>query len=166
MKKAGKAMGAAAKSIEERKEKAVERQDHPLEKEELADEARSDVRTQKLQKEASRRLQRLLDALGPELQAAGKQEAGDEQGPQGGGPQGAKGGGGGDGIPPRAQLKVLREEQHEVNDRTKSFAKEHPDTRALNPEQRAELEAIHADQEEIFRLFRELMTAANEGEKQ
>jgi hypothetical protein len=167
MKKAGKAMGAAAKSITERKEKAVERQDVALEKEELADEARADARTQKVQKAASGRLQRLLDALGPELQAAGKQEAGDEQGPQGGGgPQGAKGGGGGDGIPPRAQLKVLRDEQHEVNERTKSFAKEHPDVRALNPEQRAELEAIHADQEEIFRLFRELMTAVNEGEKQ
>jgi hypothetical protein len=170
MKKGARAMDGAAQSVAQRYKKAVARQAKAaaLEKDELEDENRADARIQKLQKEASHRLNRLLEALKPELDVA-KQEP-KEDDPEGGEGGGQKGGGGtkaGDGIPPLAQLKALRDEQKEVRQRTESFAKEHPDTAKLNAEQRAELQTIHADQEELFRLFRELTAPANEGgEKQ
>jgi hypothetical protein len=166
MKKAGRAMDAAAGTMDQRKDKAIVRRGvFPLDKEALADENHLEEKTEKLQKEASHRLDRLLTALKPMLEQA-KQEQEGEQGEQGGG--GPKKGGirGGDAIPPLAQLKALRDEQQEVKERTEAFAKAHPDTQKLGPEQRAELEALHTDQDELFRLFRELMTQANEGEKQ
>jgi hypothetical protein len=91
-----------------------------------------------------------------------KPQDGDKQGGGGGG-----GGGAGDGIPPMAQLKALRAEQQEVNDRTKEFAQEHPNQQQLDQAQRDELQSIREDQERVFELFQRLMGAANaEGGKQ
>jgi hypothetical protein len=165
MKKAGREMEAAAKSMKEREDKAIPRQGNPLDKQALVEENYSEEKTEKFQKAASHRLERLLTALKPMLDQARRQEDEDKQGGQGGG--GQKGGiRGGDNIPPLAQLKALRDEQLEVKERTEAFAKAHPDIQKLNPEQRAELQSLHADQEELFRLFRQLMTAANQEEKQ
>jgi hypothetical protein len=168
MKKAGKAMQAASASIGERGKKAVDRQGmFPLDKELLDDENQAEARTVKLQKEAGRRLDRLLEALKPELDLAKNEPKDDEPGGEpGGGQQGQKSIRGGDGIPPVAQIKALRDEQKELYERTKAFAKEHPDAKGLTPEQRAELEGLHVEQQELFRLFRELTAPANEGEKQ
>jgi hypothetical protein len=170
LKKAGRSMESAVKTIEERREKGKVRQGQfPLDKEELADENRSEQGTERLQKEASRRLQRLLDALKPALEEARRQPDEGEQGDggeKGGGGQAKKGIRAGDGIPPMAQIKALRDEQQEVKDRTEAFAKAHPDAQNLTRDQRAELDSIHEDQQELFRLFRELTTPANEGEKQ
>jgi hypothetical protein len=167
MKKGARAMDGAAQTVAQRVKKAVPLQEKlALEKDELAEANRADARTQKLQKEASRRLERLLNALKPELDQARQQPNEDEEGGAGGGQQGGKGIRAGDGIPPLAQLKALRDEQKEVRERTAAFAKQYPDRGKLTPEQRAELETIHAEQEELFRLFRELTTQANEGEKQ
>jgi hypothetical protein len=167
LKKAGKAMEDAATTIAERSKKAVERQAlFPLDKELLEDENQSEGRIVKLQKEASRRLDRLLEALKPELEMAKNEPKEDE--PGGGQPGGQQGGGmrPGDGIPPLAQIKALRDEQQELYERTKAFAKEHPEAKGLTPAQRSELEGLHSEQQELFRLFRELTTPTNEGEKQ
>ena len=48
----------------------------------------------------------------------------------------------GDGVPPLAQLKVLRAEQLEVNEQTKEFAKNHPNLNNLNEAQQRELTAL------------------------
>jgi hypothetical protein len=167
LKKSGKAMQEATQRIAEHREKAILRQGmFPLDKEELADENRFEERLEKHQKEASRRLERLLDALKPELNTAQRPPEDGQPGGGGGQKKDGKGLRPGDGIPPVAQLRALRDEQKDVKERTESFARLHPEGRDLTAEQRAELEAIHAEQEELFRLFRELSTSANEGEKQ
>ena len=63
---------------------------------------------------------------------------------------------GGDGIPPLAQLKLLRALQEEVNERTEAFAKAHPDPSKLTPEQQTELDAVRSAQAELAALLEEL----------
>jgi hypothetical protein len=155
--KAAKAMDDAAQAMEKRKETAADRRARPLEDEEIADENHKAQDTQKLQSLASARLQRLLDALknDPPDQAENDRKQG-EQGGDGG--QKARAG---DGIPPLAQLKALRSEQLEVNERTKEFAKQNPDQQKLTEPQRRELADMVAEQARLHRLFEE-MTAQNE----
>jgi hypothetical protein len=111
----------------------------------------------KFQRSASDRLGRLIEALAPELEAARQNP------PKGGGKEGQgepqpKGGiMAQDGIPPVAQLKALKAEQLNVNARTKEFAEQHSDFNKLSEAQRNELEAIHAEQDRLLQLFRELM---------
>jgi hypothetical protein len=62
-------------------------------------------------------------------------------------------GGAGDGIPPLAQLKLLRSLQAEVNEQTTGFDKAHPDRSKLTPEQRAELDALRTAQAELAALL-------------
>ncbi len=159
------AMDKAADGLEQRFDKGSLRQD-PLEIEELADEVKAQDETQRLQKEAGRRLQRLLDALKDQKPQARRPRPKD--GEKKGGPkekEEEKGGlrGPGDGIPPMAQLKALRDEQQEVNDRTKDFAKRFPNWPKLNDEQRAqqkevqtEYSDIQVEQNNIQRLFDEI----------
>src|SRR5207248_2246513 len=84
---------------------------------------------ERFQKQAQRRLQALVDALkmddGEQARAGGGANRG------GGGGGGGGGGAPGDGIPPLAQLKLLRAMQAEVNEQTKDFNKEHPDAAKL-----------------------------------
>jgi hypothetical protein len=163
--KAARSMEAAAKGMEERAEVAKALQIGALEKEELAAENRADAKTKKRQREASRRLKHLLDALKPDdaVAQAPKKKPDDKQG---GSNQGGGARSGGDGIPPVAQLKALRAEQQEVNERTKEFAQQHPNLQQLDQAQRHELQSIRADQEQVFELFQRLMAAAQgEGEK-
>jgi hypothetical protein len=110
----------------------------------------------RLQKEALRRLDQLLDAL--------KEPPGRPMRPGGG--DGGDGGGGesrppSDGIPALAQLKLLRAMQAEVNQRTDAFKKDHPDPTKLTPEQQAELQAIERDQRDVANLLEELLGPAN-----
>jgi len=167
-----RAMDAAAKLMEVRREKMaiprIKAESPPFKKEELAAENKANEQTVKRQREASRRLDSLREALKPEdaLAQRPKKKPDDKQGDD---PKGAPQGGvqAGDGIPPIAQLKVLRSEQQEVNDRTREFAEQHPNLEKLDQPQRDELQSIHEDQERVFELFRRLMTAANgEGDKQ
>jgi hypothetical protein len=163
--KAGQAMEAAAKRMEERADAAKGLQIGALEKEELDAENRADAETQKRQREAVRRLEHLLNALKPDdaVAQAPKKKQEDKQG--GGQPAGGARGGG-DGIPPVAQLKALRAEQQEVNDRTREFAEQHPNLGQLDQAQRDELQSIRAYQEQVFELFQRLMAAAQgEGDK-
>jgi hypothetical protein len=130
----------------------------------LKDEIQSQEGIVKLQKQASQRLQTLLEAVKEgqkQLQAKASEPENEppEQQPKGG--LQAQ-----DGIPPIAQLKALKAEQQSINERTKAFAKEYADGPNLPPQAQAELDAIHADQEALFDLFQEITAAANNGEKQ
>jgi hypothetical protein len=79
-------------------------------------------------------------------------------------PQPGEGGGtggatGGDGIPPLAQLKLLRALQAEVNERTTAFDATHPDRSKLTPEQQSDLDAIRTAQAELAALLEEISPA-------
>lgn len=155
------AMDKASEQLKERKAKsALRKGPADLEKEELADEAKSDQEIQRHQTEASRRLQRLIDALKEGMDVAQQPKQAD---PKGGDPKGgnAKRDGNSDGIPPLAQLKALRAEQEEINERTKEFAVRHADVNNLPDGPRRELDALRNDQERIFELFQKMAAAAN-----
>jgi hypothetical protein len=104
------------------------------------------------QKVALKRLDQLLDAL--------KDDPNDKQPtgtpPPGGEPPGGGTGGGGDGIPPLAQLKLLRALQAEVNERTAEFDKANPDPEKWSPAQKAEIESIRKAQSDLAALLEEL----------
>ena len=168
-------MSAAKDTMKTREPKVVERQaPHQCDELELADEKAGAQATMKLQRAASDRLQRLIDALEPELEQPALKPKGPEPDPKANGgkqqpEQQQKKGGiqAQDGIPGVAQLKALKAEQLEVNDRTKEFAQRHPDLGNLTREQQAELDGIRAEQEHLLELFREMITSAKaEGGKQ
>jgi hypothetical protein len=157
-------MDQAATTLKERADKAVPRQGiFPWPPADLAEENHLQEQTEKLQREALRRLERLLAALKP-LEEQARQAAEEEAG---NGPPPGPGGGvrPGDFLPPLAQLKALRDEQAALRERTAAFARAHPDLSRLTPAERAELEALHADQQELFRLFRQLFLAEPSPEK-
>jgi hypothetical protein len=112
-----------------------------------------DEESAKLQQEALRRLNQLLDALKTER---GQRLAGQPggQAPGGNNPGGANPGG--DGIPALAQLKLLRAMQADVNQRTEDFNKQHPDLAKLNDKERTELKGLRRDQQEVADLVEEL----------
>jgi hypothetical protein len=161
--RAARAMDDAARRMEKQAAAGPGRFE-PFEKEELAAESKAYDAMLKRQREAGRRLENLLDALKPEDAVAQKpkKKSGDKKDQ---GPQGEQQGGiqAGDGIPPVAQLKLLRAEQQEVNDRTRDFAQEHAELSNLNREHQEELQAIHDDQERLFELFQSLSAAAKGG---
>ncbi len=113
--------------------------------------------TAKLQQEAVRRIDQLLDAIKP--------EPGVPQGAGGGGGGGAGrgGGGSGDGIPALAQLKLLRSLQQEVSKRTEEFGRQHPNAKELTDKEKSDLQTLRRDQEEVADLLEE-MTRADEPE--
>jgi hypothetical protein len=166
MNRAVKVMDEAASSLDKRFDKGSIRLEK-FEKEELADEIKSQNETLRLQKEASRKLTSLLESLKEEIARAkrprkekknGKEKEPEDQG-------GLRGPG--DGIPPVAQLKALRDEQREVNERTKEFAKRYPNWPKLDEAQmprmaeiQNELAAIQSEQAAIQRLFEEITAAA------
>ena len=166
-----KDMNDAKASIVARIDKAVPRQSpYKCDDLELLDEKKSAEGTIKLQRAAGDRLQRLIDALLPELEPPPPPD--DKGGdPKGGGGDGGKQKKGGiqaqDGIPGSSQLKALKAEQLEVNALTKEFAERHPDFNNLNAQQQRELNGIRGEQERLLDLFREMITAAQaEGGKQ
>jgi septal ring factor EnvC (AmiA/AmiB activator) len=61
-----------------------------------------------------------------------------------------------DGIPAVAQLKALKSEQLDVNERTDDFSRRHPNVAQLNPSQQNELRELHNDQERIQQLFQQI----------
>jgi hypothetical protein len=144
--KASDAMTQAGHGFQERLKSA---QDHP-------DQVMTDGRATKLQKDALRRLDQLLDALKTEkgVARAQPQQGGDEGGGGGGG--GGQAGGNPDSIPDIAQLKVLRSLQQEINERTETFSRQHPDRAKLSEDLKRELDALSKEQREIGELFDEI----------
>ena len=65
-------------------------------------------------------------------------------------------GGNGDGIPPTAQLKLLKSLQQEINERTDSFDEKQRRNQKLNPEQTAELQRLGDEQGVLADLVRDL----------
>jgi hypothetical protein len=62
-----------------------------------------------------------------------------------------------------AQLKVLRALQEDLTDRTRAFAKKHPDTNKLSALARDELRRLQQEQQELTKLFNDL--TAPEGDE-
>ncbi len=58
-------------------------------------------------------------------------------------------------MPPVAQLKLLRAMQKEVNDRTAAFQKDHPDPAKYGDKEKAELENIQREQQDVIDLVEE-----------
>jgi len=119
-----------------------------------------DAETARLQQQALRRLNQVVDAL---KEAAEKMQQA-KGGGGGSGGEGGSGGGGapGDGIPPLAQLKLLRDLQKDINQRTETFKKEHPDPKKLEEKDKAELRSIRNDQQDVAELIDELTRPAGE----
>ncbi|MBI3410953.1 MAG: hypothetical protein HY040_21675 [Planctomycetes bacterium] len=153
--KAARAMDQAADGMSKRKEAAADRQVGAMDKEEIADESKRGEDIAQKQTLASQRLQRLLDALKQEMPDP---LAKNDPPPEGQPPpdQDQPRSRPTDGIPPLAQLKALRAEQVEVNERTKAIAKQNPDLNALPDDVRRELEEIHNEQGRLHRLFEEM----------
>jgi hypothetical protein len=102
------------------------------------------------QKEASHRLDLVLNAL--KSDDAGLPPPGGKsgQGGQGGDPNGQP-----DSVPPVAQLKVLRTMQKEVNDRTAALQKDHPDPSKYGAKEIGELQDIQKEQQDVMDLLEE-----------
>jgi hypothetical protein len=167
LKRAKDSMEKASKSMQDRKtDLAVDRRyidqgdGQQMDAKEIADEVEAQDNTIKHQKQAAKRLAILLDSIKQELakkpkkkrdEEAAKNENADEPPPeQKGGMQAA------DGIPPTAQLKALRAEQLDLNERTDEFAKRHPDTANLNERQLGELRELRDEQDRLESLFGQL----------
>jgi hypothetical protein len=109
---------------------------------------KTDEETQRAARAAARRFDQLINSLKPDKPKNGGQN-------QGGDGQGG-GGGGGDGIPPAAQIKMLKSLQEEINDRTEFFDELRRRDRKLTPPQQEELERLQTDQGTLADLARDL----------
>lgn len=150
MRRAGEAMTAAGERMKAVAKDAVDPKELP------------DAETARLQQQAQRRLTQVVDAL---KEAAEKMEqargrSGEEGGE--GGDDAAKSSPPSDGIPPLAQLKLLRDLQKDINERTEAFKKQHPDTKKLREKERTALESIRKDQQDVAELIDELNRPAEE----
>lgn len=123
----------------------------------------ADDRTRRPLRTALRRIDHVLNSLkdDPKQQGGNKENNG-----QGGGdmPPGGEGGGGQEqqqtgGVPQLAQLKALRAIQAELNDRTREFAKTHPDAAKLSDADREELDELEQSQREVADLFEKIKPA-------
>ncbi len=116
-----------------------------------------DAELTRLQAEALRRLEQVLAAVQDEVdrprRANNARPAGDKPPPP---PQGSSRPNAGDGIPPLAQLKLLRNLQREVNQASEDFRKQHPDLTKLTEAERSELRSINRLQKVVAELFEEL----------
>jgi hypothetical protein len=157
--KSAKAMQQASDRMLGRLDKAQERIDNGTAGEEtgldVPAEQAADAETQALQRAAIERIDRLLDALKTDSGGAARPPS--EKG-GGGQPGGGTGGGGaaGETVPPIAQLKALRALQQEVNERTRTFGKQHPEAAKLTKKEEGELQALRQEQVEIADLFEQL----------
>jgi hypothetical protein len=116
----------------------------------------------KLQKDALRRLDQLLEALKQEPGMVMRPAGG---GGGGGGDGGSGGGGGGEGIPPVVQYKLLRAMQAEINQKTDDFARKHPDAKKLTKQEQDELAGLQEEQKEIADLVEKIAEPEEEGDK-
>ena len=112
----------------------------------------TDEETQRAAASASARLKQLIDSLQPDQDKNG----GQQQKPPPGGDQGGGGGGGGDGIPPGAQLKMLKSLQEEINERTAYYDELKRRGKELKPEQTAEIDKLQEEQGTLADIVRDL----------
>ena len=105
--------------------------------------------TQVSEKSAAERLQQLIDSLQPDKPKDGEQQ---QQQQQQGGEQQQEG----DGIPPVAQLKMLKRLQTEINNRTGEYDKMVNGGQKLTLEQKTDLESLKTEQGRLADLLRDL----------
>jgi hypothetical protein len=116
---------------------------------------KTDADTQKAEQLAAKRVKLLLEALKPD-NAPGGNGGQPPQGGQPGQPPGGSQNRRGDGIGLAAQLKVLKNLQIEINDRTEAIDEIKTRKKTLTPEQQAELDGLADDQRQIADLARDL----------
>ncbi len=150
MRRASEAMTEAGERINTVAKKQLDPKDLP------------DAETARLQQLAQRRLTQVVDALKETAQKMeqARGQSRDEDGE--GGDNAAKSAPPSDGIPAVAQLKLLRDLQKDINERTQAFKKQHPDTKKLLEKDRAVLESIRRDQQDVAELIDELNRPAGE----
>jgi hypothetical protein len=110
---------------------------------------KTDETTQRAAQSAAKRFQQLLESLKPDRAKEGGQQ-------QGGGGGGGGGGAGGDGIPPAAQIKMLKALQEEINERTEYYDELRRRKKELTPDQNAEIDRLQTDQGTLADLARDL----------
>ena len=149
MRRASEAMNEASERMEQVAMQPVEPAQLP------------DAETARLQQLAVRRLTQVVDAL---KEAAEKMQQAKGGGGGGGGGEGGAAGAAAqnDGIPPLAQLKLLRDLQKDINERTDTFKKQHPNLNKLEARDKNELNAIRKDQQDVAELIDELTRPAGE----
>jgi hypothetical protein len=122
----------------------------------------ADDRSRRPLRTALRRIDHVLNSLKDDPK---DQKPTGENGGQGGAGDMPPGGGQGNpdeqntGVPQLAQLKALRAIQAELNDRTREFAKAHPDTAKLSDADREELDELEQSQREVADLFEKIKPA-------
>jgi hypothetical protein len=178
LERAKKSMDDAEKLMKTRQTEGVNRRridegnGELLTKEEIADENEWQADTVKNQKDASKRLDRILEAIKEEI-AKPRPKKKDDQNAQNE-DQKPKDQDGGlqaqDGIPPKAQLKALHAEQMDLKERTEEFAKNNPDRDKLTDAQKREVRELAEEQDRLQTLFGELVAPPQvpmpeEGEK-
>jgi hypothetical protein len=118
-----------------------------------------DAEIARQQKEALRWLNRLLEAIKEQVNAG--QPQGGNQGGNQGGDEGDGDNGGAQpqqekGLPPMAQIKLLRELMNDLKKQVETFRKDHPDLDKLDDKSKAELEAMQREQRDVVELYKEL----------
>jgi hypothetical protein len=112
-------------------------------------ELKTDEETRRAVVAAANRFKQLIESLKP--------DAPKEGGPQQGGDSGGgSGGGSGDGIPPAAQVKMLKALQQEINERTEFYDELRRRKKELTPEQKTDLDRLHEDQGTLADIVRDL----------
>jgi hypothetical protein len=112
-------------------------------------ELKTDEETRRAVVAAANRFKQLIESLKP--------DAPKEGGPQQGGDSGGgSGGGSGDGIPPAAQVKMLKALQQEINERTEFYDELRRRKKELTLEQKADLDRLHEDQGTLADIVRDL----------
>jgi hypothetical protein len=151
LQRCAEAMGQAAKRAEEMVE---ESKNDNLDKEKLPD-----AELTRQQKEALKRLEQVIDAVKSQLDAPPPPQPKQPNNPPDGGgdpppddgsppPQ--------NGLPPIAQLKLLKALQLDVNKRSNEFDKLHPDLNKLSEAEKAEYNSIIRDQQDVRELVEEM----------
>jgi hypothetical protein len=164
LERAKKFMDGAGTVMENRhtegKDRRYEADGKQMDDMELKDEVEWQDDTLKNQKQAARSLTNLLDALKEEIDKPRKnpREGQKPKDPDNNNqPEEPKGGvPNQDGIPPKAQLKALKAEQLDLNEKTADFAKRNPDPTQYNDRQRAELRQLEREQEQLQDFFHKL----------
>lgn len=117
--------------------------------------------TQRAATDAAARFAMLLDALrrDPNQQQNEQKQNGGQQGGQGG-----QGGGGGDGIPDRAQIKLIKALQTDIYQRTVELVEAREEEGKWTPAQEREMGTLGEQQGELADLIRDLTQPADDTE--
>jgi hypothetical protein len=167
LEKAKKSMDEACSVMENRRDEGKERRysekGEKMPDVELKDEGTKHDETVRHQKQAVRRLDILLDSIKEEIARIKQKKEDDAQAknenpknpddpkakdPPKRGPN--------DGLPPMAELKALRAEQSDLNERFEDFATKNPNFDKLDDDQKKQLQDLTAEQAAMHRLFLEI----------